>query len=213
MIRLQHHKLKLISRIGRLAAMPPNQIVGSAFVPAKTLAITASSSIDPRLKLPECSTVRAIVDFSAKLVHKRSSFLIPRTWPHLTMKSPLRSMLNLKGRLSLDNSSVGVAGLANYVATPAFSRFLSTSAASRQKLSEAVSSEVLSGPGAPTTRVTQLANGFRIATETSPGHFHAVGVYIDAGTRFESEKTAGVSHILDRIAFKVRLALSGFFLN
>ena len=88
---------------------------------------------------------------------------------------------------------------------PIQARSFSTTKLMKQKLSEAILSETLSSPGTPTTRVTQLANGFRIATEESPGHFNAVGVYIDAGTRFESEETAGVSHILDRIAFKVCL--------
>jgi processing peptidase subunit alpha len=36
-----------------------------------------------------------------------------------------------------------------------------------------------------------------------PGHFHAIGVYVDAGSRFESSLTSGCSHLLDRLAFKV----------
>ncbi|WVR07392.1 hypothetical protein IAU60_004433 [Kwoniella sp. DSM 27419] len=54
----------------------------------------------------------------------------------------------------------------------------------------------------PTSRVTTLPNRIRVATEDIPGHFHAVGVYVDAGSRFESPRTSGVSHLLDRLAFK-----------
>ncbi|KXS19583.1 LuxS/MPP-like metallohydrolase [Gonapodya prolifera JEL478] len=52
------------------------------------------------------------------------------------------------------------------------------------------------------TRVTTLPNGFRVATEDNPGHFVSVGIYIDAGTRYETDDTAGCSHIMDRMAFK-----------
>ncbi|KAJ8662892.1 hypothetical protein O0I10_001068 [Lichtheimia ornata] len=51
-------------------------------------------------------------------------------------------------------------------------------------------------------KVTTLPNGIRVASENTPGHFGAVGVYMDAGSRYETEKTRGVSHILDRLAFK-----------
>ncbi|GHJ84356.1 hypothetical protein NliqN6_0758 [Naganishia liquefaciens] len=54
----------------------------------------------------------------------------------------------------------------------------------------------------PLTRVTTLPNKIRVATETTPGHFQALGVYIDAGSRFESKETSGVSHLMDRMAFK-----------
>ncbi|TAQ89587.1 hypothetical protein B7494_g2068 [Chlorociboria aeruginascens] len=42
----------------------------------------------------------------------------------------------------------------------------------------------------------------RVATEALPGHFSGIGVYIDAGSRFENENLRGVSHIMDRLAFK-----------
>jgi predicted Zn-dependent peptidase len=58
-------------------------------------------------------------------------------------------------------------------------------------------------PTGPVTRVTTLPNRVRVTTEASPGHFHAVGVYVDAGSRFESHRTSGASHLLDRLAFKV----------
>ncbi|KAG5455361.1 MAG: Metalloenzyme, LuxS/M16 peptidase-like protein, partial [Olpidium bornovanus] len=52
------------------------------------------------------------------------------------------------------------------------------------------------------TAVTTLANGLRVATENTPGHFAALGIYIDAGSRYETEKTRGCSHLMDRLAFK-----------
>lgn len=43
----------------------------------------------------------------------------------------------------------------------------------------------------------------RVVTEPTPGYFSSVGVYIDAGSRFESPRLSGASHIMDRMAFKV----------
>lgn len=57
------------------------------------------------------------------------------------------------------------------------------------------------------TKITTLSNKIRVATEATPGHFSAVGVYIDAGSRYEATQYSGVSHILDRMAFKVRLSI------
>lgn len=50
--------------------------------------------------------------------------------------------------------------------------------------------------------ITTLPNGVRVATESLPGAFSGVGVYIEAGSRFEDESLRGVSHIVDRLAFK-----------
>ncbi|KAF8753785.1 Mitochondrial processing peptidase [Rhizoctonia solani] len=46
------------------------------------------------------------------------------------------------------------------------------------------------------------ANKVRVATESTPGHFGALGVYVDAGSRYESPRMSGCSHILDRMAWK-----------
>jgi processing peptidase subunit beta len=55
----------------------------------------------------------------------------------------------------------------------------------------------------PKTRVTKLPNGFTVATESNPNNQTAtVGVWIDAGSRFETEKTNGVAHFLEHMAFK-----------
>jgi hypothetical protein len=54
-----------------------------------------------------------------------------------------------------------------------------------------------------TTQVTTLPNKIRVATENTPGHFTSLGLYIDAGTRYETPLTSGVSHFLDRLSFRV----------
>ncbi|KAI1431221.1 putative mitochondrial processing peptidase alpha subunit [Xylaria sp. CBS 124048] len=51
-------------------------------------------------------------------------------------------------------------------------------------------------------RITALPNGVRVASEALPGTFSGVGVYLDAGSRFETPHLSGVSHIIDRMAFK-----------
>ncbi|KAK3295769.1 peptidase M16 inactive domain-containing protein [Chaetomium fimeti] len=56
----------------------------------------------------------------------------------------------------------------------------------------------------PTERdlITTLPNGIRVASEDLPDAFSGVGVYIDAGSRFENQSVRGASHIMDRLAFK-----------
>ncbi|KAL6850799.1 Mitochondrial-processing peptidase subunit alpha [Amphichorda felina] len=51
-------------------------------------------------------------------------------------------------------------------------------------------------------QITTLPNGLRVASEALPGSFSGVGVYLEAGSRFENESLRGVSHIMDRLAFK-----------
>ncbi|KAK2755063.1 Mitochondrial-processing peptidase subunit alpha [Arachnomyces sp. PD_36] len=58
-------------------------------------------------------------------------------------------------------------------------------------------------------RVTELPNGIRVATESLPGPFSGVGVYVDAGSRYEDESLRGVSHIIDRLAFKSTTSRNG----
>lgn len=53
------------------------------------------------------------------------------------------------------------------------------------------------------TVITSLPNGLKVASEEAPGHFASVGVYIDAGSRYENNQNAGSSHLIDRLAFKV----------
>ncbi|OAX40063.1 hypothetical protein K503DRAFT_738210 [Rhizopogon vinicolor AM-OR11-026] len=54
----------------------------------------------------------------------------------------------------------------------------------------------------PPLQITTLPNKIRVATESTPGHFSSVGLYVDAGSRYEDSLTSGVSHFLDRMAFK-----------
>ncbi|EAU92558.1 mitochondrial processing peptidase [Coprinopsis cinerea okayama7 len=51
-------------------------------------------------------------------------------------------------------------------------------------------------------QITTLPNKLRVATDTTPGHFSSVGLYIDAGARYETPDTTGASYFLDRMAFK-----------
>ncbi|XP_074279544.1 putative mitochondrial-processing peptidase subunit beta, mitochondrial [Silene latifolia] len=56
---------------------------------------------------------------------------------------------------------------------------------------------------APATRITTLPNGLRVATESNLAVKTAtVGVWIDAGSRFESDETNGTAHFLEHILFK-----------
>ncbi|ODV59256.1 mitochondrial-processing protease subunit alpha [Ascoidea rubescens DSM 1968] len=47
-----------------------------------------------------------------------------------------------------------------------------------------------------------LSNGARIITNPLPSHFSCLGVYINAGSRYEPEALVGTSHLIDRLAFK-----------
>lgn len=54
----------------------------------------------------------------------------------------------------------------------------------------------------PETRVTTLSNGVRVATEDNGAPTSTVGIWIDAGSRYEHEKNNGVAHFLEHMAFK-----------
>ncbi|CDO73014.1 hypothetical protein BN946_scf185007.g68 [Trametes cinnabarina] len=69
-----------------------------------------------------------------------------------------------------------------------------------KSLKKQVSTEAQSG--VPLPQITTLPNGLRVATESTPGHFSSVGLYVDAGSRYERPDELGVSHFLDRMAFK-----------
>ncbi|PIA63021.1 hypothetical protein AQUCO_00200798v1 [Aquilegia coerulea] len=56
---------------------------------------------------------------------------------------------------------------------------------------------------APQTRITTLPNGLRIATESNLAASTAtVGVWVEAGSRFETEQTNGTAHFLEHMIFK-----------
>lgn len=52
-------------------------------------------------------------------------------------------------------------------------------------------------------QVTRLPSGLRVASETIPfAKTATVGVWIDAGSRYETEVTNGTAHFLEHMAFK-----------
>ena len=56
---------------------------------------------------------------------------------------------------------------------------------------------------APETKTTTLPSGLRIASETTTGSETAtVGVWIDAGSRYENASNNGSAHFLEHMAFK-----------
>lgn len=66
---------------------------------------------------------------------------------------------------------------------------------------------------ADATKVTTLANGMRVATEQLDGAQTAtIGVWIDAGSRYEDQRTNGVAHFLEHMAFKVSPAWMIYYL-
>lgn len=54
----------------------------------------------------------------------------------------------------------------------------------------------------PQTQVSTLDNGLRVASEKGEGETATVGVWIDAGSRYETPETNGVAHFLEHMSFK-----------
>ncbi|KAI0368833.1 LuxS/MPP-like metallohydrolase [Pilatotrama ljubarskyi] len=82
------------------------------------------------------------------------------------------------------------------------------SSAPRRQYAHTASSKAKSSPADPPVQITTLPNGLRVATESTPGHFSSLGLYVDAGSRYETPSTSGASHFLDRMAFKTTLTRS-----
>ncbi|KAI5964178.1 MAS2 [Candida pseudojiufengensis] len=57
--------------------------------------------------------------------------------------------------------------------------------------------------------MTTLNNGLKLVTDSTPGHFSALGAYVDAGSRYEDPKNPGLSHIHDRLSWKSTKKYSG----
>jgi len=72
----------------------------------------------------------------------------------------------------------------------------------RRWLEQLASRASVSAVNIPQTQVTQLANGMRVASEDSGIPTTTVGLWIDAGSRFETDKSNGVAHFLEHMAFK-----------
>ncbi|KAF6725533.1 Mitochondrial-processing peptidase subunit beta [Oryzias melastigma] len=54
----------------------------------------------------------------------------------------------------------------------------------------------------PETKVTTLENGLRVASEDSGLTTCTVGLWIDAGSRYENKRNNGTAHFLEHMAFK-----------
>uniref|UniRef100_A0A5S6QTR2 Mitochondrial-processing peptidase subunit beta n=1 Tax=Trichuris muris TaxID=70415 RepID=A0A5S6QTR2_TRIMR len=54
----------------------------------------------------------------------------------------------------------------------------------------------------PETHVTTMKNGLKVASEDSGSLTSTIGVWIDAGSRYENDKNNGVAHFLEHMAFK-----------
>ncbi|KAK1441746.1 metalloprotease [Babesia gibsoni] len=54
----------------------------------------------------------------------------------------------------------------------------------------------------PPCEITTLKNGLRVASVWMPGSSSTVGVWIDSGSRFETEETNGAAHFLEHMIFK-----------
>ena len=55
----------------------------------------------------------------------------------------------------------------------------------------------------PCAQVTRLPSGLRVTTQTIPfAETATVGVYIDAGSRYETDASNGTAHFLEHMAFK-----------
>lgn len=54
----------------------------------------------------------------------------------------------------------------------------------------------------PETKVTTLENGMRVATEDNGSQTATVGLWIDAGSRWETASNNGVAHFVEHMLFK-----------
>ncbi|XP_006038463.1 mitochondrial-processing peptidase subunit beta [Alligator sinensis] len=70
---------------------------------------------------------------------------------------------------------------------------------SRFRATQAATQVVLN---VPETKVSSLENGLRVASEDSGLSTCTVGLWIDAGSRYENEKNNGTAHFLEHMAFK-----------
>eukprot|EP00047_Mylnosiga_fluctuans_P011951 m.23921 g.23921 ORF g.23921 m.23921 type:complete len:457 (-) comp3949_c0_seq2:103-1473(-) len=54
----------------------------------------------------------------------------------------------------------------------------------------------------PAPKLTTLKNGLRVATQETPFKTATYGLFVDAGSRFETPETNGTAHFLEHLAFK-----------
>jgi processing peptidase subunit beta len=60
----------------------------------------------------------------------------------------------------------------------------------------------------PATQVSTLGNGIRVATEHGNGDLATVGVWVNTGSRYESDSNSGVANYLEHMIYKGTPALS-----
>ncbi|KAE8616356.1 hypothetical protein XENTR_v10008780 [Xenopus tropicalis] len=70
---------------------------------------------------------------------------------------------------------------------------------SRNRSTQALTQAVLN---VPETKVTTLENGLRVSSEDSGLLTCTVGLWIDAGSRYENQMNNGTAHFLEHMAFK-----------
>ncbi len=86
-----------------------------------------------------------------------------------------------------------------------FSKLINCRAISKLGLGSRYGSRYLSMRASvqdPIFRVSKAQNGVTVATETLPGETSTVGVWIDAGSRYETNRNNGAAHFLEHMAFK-----------
>ncbi|CDK26632.1 unnamed protein product [Kuraishia capsulata CBS 1993] len=80
----------------------------------------------------------------------------------------------------------------------------------RASLARLVSKRALSDSTEPPAKILTTSNGIRLIVDDSPSYFSALGLYVDAGSRFESYyNLTGSSHLTDRLAFKSTQNITG----
>ncbi|KAL9252995.1 Mitochondrial-processing peptidase subunit alpha-like protein [Drosera capensis] len=55
------------------------------------------------------------------------------------------------------------------------------------------------------TKISTLPNGVKIASEASANPAASIGIYVDSGSIYETPASLGVTHLLERMAFKTTL--------
>mmetsp|Transcript_11703 Transcript_11703/g.18579 ORF Transcript_11703/g.18579 Transcript_11703/m.18579 type:complete len:85 (-) Transcript_11703:1354-1608(-) len=70
-----------------------------------------------------------------------------------------------------------------------------------RKLARGFSFSVANLDTLPKTTLSTLGNGLRVASEPCAGDSVTVGVWVDTGSRYETEENNGVAHFLEHLFF------------
>lgn len=54
-----------------------------------------------------------------------------------------------------------------------------------------------------------MKNGVRVVVDPSPGHFVSVGMFVNAGSRYETNLVKGCTHVLDKLGFHATRNVEG----